>query len=51
MDFFEWVRHNFGEDFDLHGLSDEEYWELEDIYNGQDEVLEKYEKEVIKNTP
>lgn len=49
MDFYEWVKHIYGEDFDLYGLTDAEYYELEDIYNGQFDVEKEFEKEVKIN--
>lgn len=45
MTFFEWIECNYGTDFDLYGLTDAEYYELEDIYNGQFEVIEAMEDE------
>lgn len=33
MSFREWLDYNFYEGFDTSGLSDEEYYELEDAWN------------------
>jgi len=34
MTFREWLDWTFWPDFDPSGLTDEEYYELEDVYNG-----------------
>lgn len=37
MSFEEWLNRNFYEGFDPTDLSDEEYWELEDLYHASQE--------------
>ena len=49
MNFYEWVERLYGKDIDLMDLTDEEYYELEDIYNGQFEVEKEFEKSVSGN--
>lgn len=38
MTFREWLDINYGNGFDPDGLSDEEFWELEDRYNADKEA-------------
>ena len=41
MTFREWLNKTYGKDFDPSGLTDEEYYELEDLY--YEEVVNQYE--------
>lgn len=44
MTFQEWLNKTYYEGFDASGLSDEEYYELEDLYYAEMEKENSYDK-------
>lgn len=49
LTFREWLDAQYWPGFPVNDLTDEEYYELEDIYNGQFDVEKEFEKEVNGN--
>lgn len=49
--FKEWLKQIYGTDIDPQDLADTDFYELEDIYNGQFEVAEQFAEEVKNSEP